>query len=457
MIGLFSVFLLAMARNYSIRVQAQSSSGTLQFEPAQGRIEAGTPLSVSFVIGTSGQEKINVAQLRMPYDPALIQIAQCAAGDGYQGIAGQNACRDVNGVLTINVQSANAEGKSGNVTVASVQLATTANSGQAELSFSHYEIVVKRADGTSALMVVDVPGTGSYPLGGQALEPTATPVSNEYIIPIGTTNSLTIQIGDVGATTTPAPSVTPSGATPTPTRTGPTPTQTGPTATKTPTPTPTVATLPVPPGTSHIRFGVSLFAAENTPEITVRVRLTDLVARLTPPVTSPPAILSSCDKAGIGEYLYMDIPMVVGGGGIYYPKGGGSVLADTGQYAITGGGWVPLVGAQVNRPYAISIKAEKHRAHRLVNQIMLVSGTPASQDLDLSAIPLEPGDLPNPNYGLAQDCTVNSIDLSLIISRFGSTDAQSLRIADVNYDNIVNGNDISKVVHTLSTKPDDDQ
>ena len=65
-------------------------------------------------------------------------------------------------------------------------------------------------------------------------------------------------------------------------------------------------------------------------------------------------------------------------------------------------------------------------------------------------------DLPDPNNNLTLDCTINSIDLSLIESRIGFTDISSLNIADVNYDSIVNGNDIAKVVNTLSIKPDDD-
>ena len=70
--------------------------------------------------------------------------------------------------------------------------------------------------------------------------------------------------------------------------------------------------------------------------------------------------------------------------------------------------------------------------------------------------PLEPGDLPNPNDNLLQDCTVNSVDISLMVSRIGSTGGADLQVADVNFDGSVNGNDISKVVNTLSTKPDDD-
>jgi hypothetical protein len=57
---------------------------------------------------------------------------------------------------------------------------------------------------------------------------------------------------------------------------------------------------------------------------------------------------------------------------------------------------------------------------------------------------------------MSQDCTVNSVDLSMLISRIGSIDAGNLAVADVNFDGIVNGNDVSKVVNTLSTKPDDD-
>ena len=72
---------------------------------------------------------------------------------------------------------------------------------------------------------------------------------------------------------------------------------------------------------------------------------------------------------------------------------------------------------------------------------------------------MEPGDLPDPNNSHKQDCTVNSIDLTLIETILDSQEQSgqsNLDIADVNYDGIVNANDLSKVVKTLSTKPDDD-
>lgn len=422
---------LRVMQQHNTDVLAQTSSGTLQFDPAEAIIGLADPLTVKLIVGTTGQEKVNVARLSVSYNPELVRIAQCTASQGYQGIAGQNPCRDTSGLLMIHVQTTNAEGNSGIVELATVQFAAVSQTGQPDISYDSHEIVVKRNDGSSGILSIDTPGTGMYVIGGMELDPSPTLTTNAYVIPIGTTNSLTIQIGDVTVTATPTPTIAF-------------------------TPTPTVTPIPVPPGTPYLRFGVSLFAAERNPEITVRVRLTDLVARLTPPVNSPPATLSPCATAGIGEHLFIDIPMVADGSGTYFPKGNGSVTAQSGRYGITAGGWIPLVGALANRPYSITVKAEKHRAHKLVNQITLAADTPASQDLDLSSSLLEPGDLPNPNHSLAQDCIVNSIDLSLIVSRIGFTDAHSLQIADVNYDNIVNGNDISKVVHTLSTKPDDD-
>ena len=93
----------------------------------------------------------------------------------------------------------------------------------------------------------------------------------------------------------------------------------------------------------------------------------------------------------------------------------------------------------------------------MVTNFVLNSGRPSAQELDWTDKPLEPGDLPDPvNNSGNQDCTVNSIDLSLIEARLSATDQTNLDIADVNYDSVVNGNDISKVVNTLSTRPDDD-
>ena len=199
----------------------------------------------------------------------------------------------------------------------------------------------------------------------------------------------------------------------------------------------------------YTRFGVKLFGVENTPEIKVWFKVRDLVKSITPPA-SPPA--DGCQDPGAGEIIYKDVPMVTTGG-IYYPKPGGSFTDGTNTLTIDGSGYLPLAGVTGGRNYALFVKGPKHRSVRMEENIALTDG---QNTFDWSAKLLEPGDLQNPNSSMKQDCTVNSVDISLLTARMGATDTDNLTVADVNYDNVVNSADMSKVVNTLSTKPDDD-
>lgn len=218
----------------------------------------------------------------------------------------------------------------------------------------------------------------------------------------------------------------------------------------------------VDPSVPQIKFKVAL-QADKKPEIKVRLKAVDLQLVLSHP---PPADdFDSCTQTQVGEYVYSDIPMIYGGSDeeidginyqVYQLKSGAEFQAGTDQYAISAEGWLPLVGTTDNKIYSLSLKGEKHRSMKMVEKIVLNSGQPSGQEFSWVSQPLEPGDLPDPNNSSHQDCTVNSIDLSLIEERIGSTDATNLEVGDVNYDEVINGNDISKVAHTLSTKPDDE-
>ncbi len=99
---------------------------------------------------------------------------------------------------------------------------------------------------------------------------------------------------------------------------------------------------------------------------------------------------------------------------------------------------------------AIRIKGPKHLRRR-VNSI---PGT--NTNIDLTAYPLMPGDLPWNQT--AQDGLANEYDLSAIFNNITSLtapEASKLNIADVNYDGVVNLLDYSIVREVLLSRPDD--
>lgn len=258
-------------------------------------------------------------------------------------------------------------------------------------------------------------------------------VVSSDIIPADILNSvsnMTITIGDTQETT-------------------PTPTTTSPTLTPTPTqgPTPTIDQTAV-----YMNFGLKLSSAETTPDIKVRLSVTDLAAELTPaPVPS-----DTCQQPKSGQFFYKDIILSADPNGTYHPNAGSSYKYGSEDLLITSGGWILLKGVNPARVYSLGIKGPKHRNMIMTDKITLGSGQLNSQNFDWTNRPLEVGDLPDPNRNNLQDCTINSVDISQIVGRIGKTDRNSLDIADVNYDGVVNGNDIAKVVFTLSTKPDDE-
>ncbi len=243
-------------------------------------------------------------------------------------------------------------------------------------------------------------------------EPTSTPEStstptppldNSYAVPIGEKQSLTINIGGG-----------------------------------------------VDPDAVYVRFKIKLEWAQFKPEIKVRLKAVDLSVSPTP----KPA--DTCQKPGAGEYFYRDIPMVADSYGQYSPKKGATFTDSKGEAQITSEGWVPLRGLTPDKNYALFVKGPKHRDIKMEKSVTLKKAQAISQDFNWTDKLLPPGDLPDPNNNFIQDCVVNSVDLTLAEDRIGRTDKNSLDIADVNYDNIVNASDVSKIVKTLEENEEDD-
>ncbi|OGG02135.1 hypothetical protein A2W14_02730 [Candidatus Gottesmanbacteria bacterium RBG_16_37_8] len=260
---------------------------------------------------------------------------------------------------------------------------------------------------------------GVIPLGvtvnGQDISITP-PTGNDFEVPIGTKDVINVDIAQ-----------------------GPTPTGAQPTD--------------VPGNIPQITFSAVLSHSQNNPDLYFRLRVKDELFFL----DNPNIILSpSCNVPSAGDKDYY-IPMRAVGT-IYKPVSSIGIPPPSGVNVanVTADGWVILDGVNENRYYSLILKAPKFRGSQMVDHVFLRGGQRTDQIYSWVNNPLEPGDLPNPNNQMLQDCTVNSIDISLMIARIGNTGTNEIEVADVNFDGIVNGNDISKVVNTLSTKPDDD-
>lgn len=259
------------------------------------------------------------------------------------------------------------------------------------------------------------------------LTPSSTPASNPTISPSSLTPTVTPTIT---ITPTITPTLTPS-ITPTPVASG--------------SPTPTTN-----PSTIYLRFGVKLFGVSQTPDIKVRLIVVD------------PEVLISTDIGCLGsvngKYIYSDITLTADSLGVYHPKQNTQFIGSiSSQLTTTADGFLPLSGLTPDKRYSIFVKGPIHRSMKMLSYTALSGGGPFSyQNYDWSSNLLEPGDLPDPNHNSQQNCVINSIDLGLITDRIGHTDQGALSIADVNYDGIVNGNDVAKVMYVLSSRPDDD-
>lgn len=239
--------------------------------------------------------------------------------------------------------------------------------------------------------------------GTPVLTPTPTsPLDNPYSILIGSKQSLTINIGEVD------------------------------------------------PNAVHVRFGVKLETAQFKPEIKVRLKVVDLS------VSPTPAPVDTCQSPGAGQYFFRDIPMVADDYGKYFPKPNVTFTDARGQVHINSEGWIPLRDLVPDKSYALFVKGPKHRDIKMVDNVTLKQRQPDSQYFNWTDKPLPPGDLPDPNHGNRQDCIVNTIDISLVTDRIGRTDKEANDIADVNYDFVVNANDVAKVVNTLTESDEDD-
>ena len=218
----------------------------------------------------------------------------------------------------------------------------------------------------------------------------------------------------------------------------------------------TVAGANIAAGTNpQIRFKAKLTATVNNPDLYFKLRAKDEVALMTAGPTPATSDMCNNPPAGVTDFY---IPVKADGNGVYSPAQSISLVSPAGakMVSVSADGWVTLDGLVPGKYYTLNLKGPKTRSTRMIQHFTLQAGNSATADFDWTANPLDPGDVPDPNNGGKQDCVVNSTDWSLIVSRIGATDQPNLDVADVDYNGLVNGEDIGKMIHTLATKPDDD-
>lgn len=175
------------------------------------------------------------------------------------------------------------------------------------------------------------------------------------------------------------------------------------------------------------------------------------------------AAMDTCNNPAAGTMDFY-IPVNSDTNGNYLPNPNGDPSKIVGfplpsgvtAAAVSADGWVTLNGVQPGHFYTLILKGPKTRGVKVAMHVQFSASQGASQDFDWTTLPLQPGDLPDPNNNNLQQCTVNSVDWSLIQNRIGAQDSANTNICDVNYDGICNAGDVVDVIHTLSTKPDDD-
>lgn len=173
---------------------------------------------------------------------------------------------------------------------------------------------------------------------------------------------------------------------------------------------------------------------------------------------------------GIATKPENDKPISVG-----VKLGGGNLTKTTAyksvQFSVDAKGiWAGEVSFDAIPPgsgYKVYIKGPKHLQKKVCDAspsessggaynctdgtITLGAGT---NSLDFSHIILLAGDLPE--AGGKQNGITDSFDTTYIRQNLGSTDAQKLMVGDLNYDNIIDTQDYSIVLQTLSTKYDEE-
>jgi len=359
------------------------------------------------VVVAAGNSSANAGNYAFANCQNVIVVAATGPDDGHAHYSNYGS------VIDVAAPGGNPSGGSGTCSADGSDCILSTVPGGSYRVLTGTSMAAPHVSGLAGLILSKNPGLSPSQL-EDLLKSTADNLGNANYFGAGRVNG-TRALGTVptGPTPTATSSPTPSGPTntPTPTPGGPTPTRTPTPSGSTPTRTPT-PTIPLQPPIISFKITFSGMS-DNKPALTVKVRV---VKKVTGESSNYPGIPVTADA----QKIYKNpVPL-------------------------------PLIGISPGSSFDILVKGPKHLQKRLANRVTLVTGI--NSEFDWSGTPLEPGDLPDPAQNFQQDGVANAHDASLILERLNKDDADSLRVADLNYDGIVNLNDYSLLIQTLSTK-----
>jgi len=423
---LFTLPLVLILLRESLEIRRQAVFGTVDVALSPGTINknVGEEFSVLIKIQASAK-RVSGADFILTYDKDILEVTNLSGN-----LSGTNSFTDTiflhigaeAGKIRFSVlaKKSSLELPTGEITVGTITFKGKKAGSSLVVFNEDYQIVGVNAAENDVSLGITNKTNGNYTIGA-GITPTATPSPSTAQSPTPTTTPTPSPTG--GPTSTPTPTAT---RTPTPTST-PTSTSTPtPTPTRTPTPTPTripTPTLtPIPtPLLSQISFSLKFNGIRDVkPDLKVKVT----VANITSGVKKD----------------FNEIEVSADSNTVYRPKN-----------------WLTLTDVSSGGNYNLYVKGPKHLRRKMANQVSLYPSQDTRNNFDWTGKPLEPGDLPNPNKNYEQDGKIDAQDGSLLLDRLYRQGETDLRVADLNYDGIVNLNDFSLLIATLSKKYQDEE
>lgn len=382
----------------------------VRIAPPTGTQALNNPFTVSLIIdGQQTGQKISAFDIKLNANPNILKINSVSEAFDQTGSTAKyskltNSFNATTGEILLNYISINAEADLPTLAKVDINLIGIAN-------------------GTGTLAISTAQVTGNI------VENAFTPVLTSGIY----------SIGNVVVTGNPTPTIT-GNLTPTVTIT----------VNPSPTPTISITTNPTPTG------------AFPSPTTTITTNPTPTV---TPTIPTGKTVLNmklkfqGITKQPQTQYNSMKVQVMVGKDGFLSAPQVGTFTADAGG---VWNGTVAFNDVPAGAGYRVYFKGPKHLQKKLceASPVETAAGTYRCADgkitikdgqntLDFSKVYAMVGDLPD------QNGVVDSYDTSYIKLNLGSSDPKVLQVADLNLDGIVDTQDYSLVIASLSIKYDD--
>ncbi|KKR33164.1 MAG: hypothetical protein UT63_C0022G0007 [Candidatus Gottesmanbacteria bacterium GW2011_GWC2_39_8] len=191
-----------------------------------------------------------------------------------------------------------------------------------------------------------------------------------------------------------------------------------------------------------VKINLSLFGAEKTPPLKFSIRAKDDSVNV---INNT----ETCNNPKAGQTDFINITFKAGQEKVYSPDSG------VGDVRITSDGYLKLNGINPDKTYTLYIKGGQHKMMKMATGVKFKAGRDVSNNFDFTNKPLLPGDLPDPKNNMKQNCIIDASDVGLVMDRLGKEDWDSLSIADLDYNGVVNAGDMGLLLNTLKNREEE--